>query len=304
MSTNKNVSNQSASIVPFNTLEIDEEFNCRTDYEDIEELAASIKAQGLITPLTVTTNGGGADGPKKVVSGFRRYHAMKMLRFGNTPIPVVVRTFNTDVELHLANLVENTARKDVHPADLARRLSELASGTYTRVISPGDEITTDTDIAADGTKTKKKKKHEGIDRKIIATQTGIVISHVNNLIRVHEKLAPAATKFWRKHDVPMMIIFRIAVLTEDEQLEVLHTWKENRDAEKTSGKKKKKEKGGGASNASDEDDGSSVAPPRSEVREKLQALQEKLESAKGTDAHLIKGHVQALRWALGEIKRL
>ncbi|MGH7486611.1 MAG: ParB/RepB/Spo0J family partition protein, partial [bacterium] len=94
---------QESVTIPFNAIEVDPDFNCRTSYEDIEELTESIRSQGLITPLTVTMNGGDT---YKLVSGFRRYQALKNLKTGEKHINVVIRKFDSDSDLHLANLVE------------------------------------------------------------------------------------------------------------------------------------------------------------------------------------------------------
>jgi ParB/RepB/Spo0J family partition protein len=267
--------------IPFNTIEVDEEFNCRTKYVDIDELAESIKNQGLITPLTVTKNGGEG---YKLISGFRRWNALKMLHTGSKPVQVSVRAYENNQEMYLANLVENTARDTVHPADLARRLADLESGAYLGDTAEGEP------------------KNEGIKRKVIAEHTSLSVSHINNLVRAHTKLCEPAKKVWVKKDVPMSKVFAWAKLEEEEQLEALRVWEEeqaNDAADKASGKKKKKK---GA--AADDADGGAVS--KKEIREYLADFQERAKDTSYSKEEKLemKWKIQALRWVLGEIKRL
>lgn len=268
------------SSIPFNLIEVDEEFNCRTKYVDIDELAESIKKQGLITPLTVTKNGGDT---YKLVSGFRRWNALKMLHTGSKPVQVSIRAYENTQELYLANLVENTARDAVHPADLARRLADLESGAYLGEAEEG------------------APKNEGIKRKIIAEHTSLSVSHINNLVRAHTKLCEPAKKVWVKKDVPMSKIFMWARLEEEEQLEALRVWEEeqaNDAADKASGKKKKKKV------AAEDTDGGAVS--KKVIREYLADFQERAKDTSYSKEEKLenKWKIQALRWVLGEIKRL
>lgn len=64
-------------------------FNPRTDIGDIESLARSIKADGLLSALVVRPTG--KDGSFNLVAGERRYRALESLGWTD-PIPVLVRT--------------------------------------------------------------------------------------------------------------------------------------------------------------------------------------------------------------------
>jgi ParB-like chromosome segregation protein Spo0J len=63
--------------LPFNKIRIREGFNIRTVYNGIEELADSIEATGLVTPLTVDIT---ADGKIYVEKGHRRFRALLTLQ--------------------------------------------------------------------------------------------------------------------------------------------------------------------------------------------------------------------------------
>lgn len=85
--------------------------NDRTNFPGIDALAGSIKATGLIQPITVT-----ADGNKfRIVAGERRYRAVCHL--GWDTIPARIITDGTD---RRAMLAENTARIGLSPIDEAR----------------------------------------------------------------------------------------------------------------------------------------------------------------------------------------
>lgn len=77
--------------------------------EDLESLAESIRAQGLVQPLIVTPE---ADGSFSIVAGERRWRAAR--RAGLAEVPVLVRPSLDDrARLELA-LVENLQRTDLN----------------------------------------------------------------------------------------------------------------------------------------------------------------------------------------------
>jgi len=80
---------------------------------DVMELAASIKAQGILEPLVVRPNGG----KHELVCGYRRLAAAKLLKLAE--VPVVVREM-TDAQVVEAQLVENLQRQDLNVLDEAR----------------------------------------------------------------------------------------------------------------------------------------------------------------------------------------
>lgn len=76
----------------------------------LHELAASIKAQGVLQPLLITPAG-------LVIAGHRRLAAAR--KAGLTEVPVVVRDM-TVVEQQAIMLVENLQREDLSPIEEAR----------------------------------------------------------------------------------------------------------------------------------------------------------------------------------------
>lgn len=90
------------------------------DEAKIEELAASIRNQGIIQPLVVRPKGDGFE----LIAGERRWRAA--IKAGLTRAPVVVREASDHEALQLA-LVENLQREDLNPIEEAagyRRLQE------------------------------------------------------------------------------------------------------------------------------------------------------------------------------------
>jgi ParB family chromosome partitioning protein len=91
----------------------------RMDQASLEELAASIKSQGLIQPILVR-----AIGPERyeIIAGERRWRAAQLA--GLIDVPVVVREVPDQVALAMA-LIENIQREDLNPIEEARGLQRL-----------------------------------------------------------------------------------------------------------------------------------------------------------------------------------
>lgn len=104
--------------VPLSDILYDQQFNVRGYFtkQSVEELAASIKATGLIQPLTVRPWN---TLPYHLVCGHRRFKAVTHL--GWTHVEVVVRELN-DHEARLYNLQENLARVNLSPSQELRAI--------------------------------------------------------------------------------------------------------------------------------------------------------------------------------------
>ena len=96
-------------------------FQPRTEMNDerIEELARSIKAQGIIQPIVVRR----VDSGYEIVAGERRWRAAQ--RAGLLKVPVVVREIPEDRLLAVA-LIENIQRQDLNPIEEAHAYRRLA----------------------------------------------------------------------------------------------------------------------------------------------------------------------------------
>ena len=90
------------------------------DEAKIEELASSIRSQGIVQPLVVRPK----DDQFELIAGERRWRAA--MKAGLSRVPVVIREASDQEALQLA-LVENLQREDLNPIEAAngyRRLQE------------------------------------------------------------------------------------------------------------------------------------------------------------------------------------
>jgi ParB family chromosome partitioning protein len=95
----------------------------RTFHEkSLEELAASIRAQGLLQPLLVRPCGPAKPGVYEIVAGERRWRASQLA--GLTEVPVLVRSLSAQDTLAAA-LIENLQREDLNPLEEALGIQML-----------------------------------------------------------------------------------------------------------------------------------------------------------------------------------
>jgi len=92
----------------------------RFDESGLEELAESIRAQGIIQPIVAVAE---KDGSYTIVAGERRWRASQ--RAGLAEVPVVVRELAGDRELLELALVENLQRADLNPVEEAEAYRTL-----------------------------------------------------------------------------------------------------------------------------------------------------------------------------------
>ncbi|MBX2882874.1 MAG: ParB/RepB/Spo0J family partition protein [Granulosicoccus sp.] len=88
------------------------------DQEALQELADSLKAQGMIQPILVRPFAGAYE----IVAGERRWRAAQLA--GIQAIPAIVRELD-DQSVAAVSLIENIQRKDLNPLEEARALQRL-----------------------------------------------------------------------------------------------------------------------------------------------------------------------------------
>ncbi len=91
----------------------------RMDPGSLEELAASIKAQGLIQPISVRPVG---TGRFEIIAGERRWRAAQIA--GLAEVPVLIRDIPDDAALAMS-LIENIQREDLNPLEEAAGIQRL-----------------------------------------------------------------------------------------------------------------------------------------------------------------------------------
>ena len=97
--------------------------------EEIEELAESIKRNGLLSPILVRPK----DGKYQIIAGERRWQACK--KAGLKTIPIRIKDVDDDQAIVLA-LIENIQRSDLNPIEEAygyRRMMERGKMTQSEV---------------------------------------------------------------------------------------------------------------------------------------------------------------------------
>ena len=115
----QSLSNESSSLGSISFVKITQvqvnPFQPRTDFdaEALNELAESIKLQGLIQPITVRQSG---QNSYQLISGERRLRASKLA--GLTEIPAYARTANDQQMLEMA-LIENIQRENLNAIEVA-----------------------------------------------------------------------------------------------------------------------------------------------------------------------------------------
>ena len=90
------------------------------DDEALQELAESIKAQGVIQPVIVREHG---LSQYELIAGERRWRASQLA--GLAEIPVVVKNISDETALAMG-LIENLQRENLNPIEEARGLKRLA----------------------------------------------------------------------------------------------------------------------------------------------------------------------------------
>ncbi|WP_126457153.1 ParB/RepB/Spo0J family partition protein [Sulfuriflexus mobilis] len=87
--------------------------------ESLQELADSIRAQGVVQPIVVRPIGGGK---YEIIAGERRWRASQLAGLHN--IPAVIRDVSDSAAIAMA-LIENIQREDLNPLEEAHALQRL-----------------------------------------------------------------------------------------------------------------------------------------------------------------------------------
>lgn len=110
--------------------------NERKTFRHLDGLIASIKAVGLIEPITVTPIEAGGD-KYQIVTGHRRFRAAKAA--GLAQVEVIVRDPDDELTRRQKSIISNVQREDVGPVELAEALQSL--------IDEDERITSQDDLA-------------------------------------------------------------------------------------------------------------------------------------------------------------
>ncbi|MDR1661339.1 MAG: ParB/RepB/Spo0J family partition protein [Azoarcus sp.] len=94
----------------------------RMDEESLKELAASIRAQGLMQPILVRPISAAGEERFELVAGERRWRAARMA--GMSEVPALIREIPDESALAMA-LIENIQREDLNPLEEASGIQRL-----------------------------------------------------------------------------------------------------------------------------------------------------------------------------------
>ena len=94
--------------------------NERKVFRNMDGLIESVRAIGLIEPITVTAQG---DGLYQIITGHRRYRAAKTV--GLAQIEVLIREPDEEKVRRQKSLVSNVQREDIGPVEMAEALQGL-----------------------------------------------------------------------------------------------------------------------------------------------------------------------------------
>ena len=90
--------------------------------ESIEELAATLKEQGLLQPIILRKPADGPEGEYEIIAGERRFRAAQSLKWAK--VPAIVENMDDEKAASLA-LVENLQRENLNPIDEAQAYVQL-----------------------------------------------------------------------------------------------------------------------------------------------------------------------------------
>jgi ParB family chromosome partitioning protein len=93
----------------------------QVDEHSLNELADSIKVQGVLQPIVLRKTG---DGRLQLVAGQRRWLASQ--RAGKATVPAIVRQLSDEQAIELT-IIENLQREDLNPLDQAAAFERLSS---------------------------------------------------------------------------------------------------------------------------------------------------------------------------------
>ena len=89
------------------------------DEKALNELASSIKVNGVIMPIVVNKDG---NGKYMIIAGERRYRASKIA--GQDTIPAIVKEYD-ERRIKEISLIENLQREDLNPIEAGNAMKQL-----------------------------------------------------------------------------------------------------------------------------------------------------------------------------------
>jgi ParB family chromosome partitioning protein len=164
--------------------------NPRKTFEGVEELAASIKEQGILVPLIVRSMKEGFE----ILAGARRFRASKLAGLEEVPCRIIAGSVSGDTAAIEVILTENLQRVDVHPMEEADVFAEL-------------------------------HQRLGFDMDALAMKLSKPRSFLRQRLQL-VKLMPEARKLFESHRITLDGAMQIARLQQGDQKEVVGWFKD------------------------------------------------------------------------------
>lgn len=286
--------------VKFSELIADRKFNLRKVYPDPSELASSIKSQGQLNPLVVRAT---KDGKYSIVAGFCRYDAIGTFKDADFPVLVHIKEYEREDLAMLDNLAEGN-RKDATNFEIAHTLkfledkfgtsrAHLAKSIGRTQSEVSQLITCLTDLTPAVRKAWEESIQPDATTDSVAKAAGVTPSE-------HERKMTAVTNR-RSGEIPLSRLAKWKSLEgTDAQKKYLEAYLDkDRAVEKKESKAGAEPSGGGTSNEDDD----YLPPGKKEIREAVATLKERKEKD-GKLSEADEGRHKALRWVLGDIRRM
>lgn len=144
----------------------------RKNFENIEELAESIKEYGLLNPIVLSKN----NGKYEIIAGERRYRAS--IKAGLKKIDAIVRDFDQK-DIDILSLVENIQREDLSALEEAEAYKKLIDDFSMTQEEIAKSMGKSRSYIANSVRLLKLNKDETealADRKISASQARTLLS--------------------------------------------------------------------------------------------------------------------------------
>lgn len=169
---------------------------------DIEELSQDIKVNGLYHNLVVIP----VDDKFKIISGERRYRALKSL--GYKKVPCQVRNNVSDIDGEIMLIQANAKTRELTNTEKIKQIEKL------------EELYKE--------KRKNGEKLEGKTRDLIGKDLGLSGSQVGKYKKINKDLIPELKKMLEKNNLDMEKASSIAALDEAGQKEIYNILIENK----------------------------------------------------------------------------
>lgn len=159
--------------------------NVRSELTEIEALADSIWAVGLINPITVRKNG---DDKFHVTAGYRRHAAIGLLRKQKRwvgTVPVLCRDDEDDDSRVVAMIVENLQRVDVNPVDEAFGIQRLVEQYSYTIEDVALNLAVSEQIVKDRLKlcTLTDGALELVRKRVLSIEAGLMLAGTDDVIQ-------------------------------------------------------------------------------------------------------------------------